>query len=75
MRKEIALWQEETSRARTREAQIARAAATWAEAWKQGRDDAVGIMPLIIAAHEGIVLTHERAAVAQPAAEDATKLI
>jgi hypothetical protein len=47
MRDEIAYWQDETSRARLRAAQILRDAATRADAWKAGRDDVIAIMPLI----------------------------
>lgn len=51
MRKEIAYWQDETSRARVHAAQIARDTAIRADAWKDGRDDVIAIMPLIAAAH------------------------
>jgi hypothetical protein len=47
LRGEIAYWQDETSRARVRAAQIMRDAATRADAWKAGRDDVIAIMPLI----------------------------
>ena len=47
MRDEITYWQDETSRARVRAAQIMRDAATRADAWKAGRDDVIAIMPLI----------------------------
>jgi nitroreductase len=50
MRADIGYWQDETSRARAHAAQIARDTAIWADAWKEGRDDAIAIMPLIIAA-------------------------
>ncbi len=56
-RQEIRYWQQETTRARDRAAQIAREAATRAEGWKEGRDDVVAIMPMITAhaarAHPG----------------------
>jgi hypothetical protein len=55
MRKEIAYWQGETTRARLRAAQIAQDAATWADAWKKGRDDAIAVIPLIVQAHDGRV--------------------
>lgn len=52
MRKEIAYWQDETSRARAYAAQIARDTAIRADAWKEGRNDVIAIMPLIAAAHD-----------------------
>lgn len=52
-REEIACWQAETSRARAMAAQIARDAATRADAWKKGRDDVIAIMPLITSARDG----------------------
>jgi hypothetical protein len=52
-REEIAYWQAETSRARATAAQIARDAATRADAWKKGRDDVIAIMPLIASARDG----------------------
>jgi hypothetical protein len=51
-RTEIAYWQAETSRARATAAQIIREAATRADAWKKGRDDAIAIMPLIASARD-----------------------
>jgi len=56
MHREIKHWQDEAARARTHAAQIAREAATWAAGHKQGRDDVVTSLPLIMAyitAHEG----------------------
>ena len=53
MRKEIAYWQDETSRARMRAEQSVRDAVTWADAWKRGRDDAIAVIPLITQAHDG----------------------
>jgi hypothetical protein len=52
-RREIAHWQAEASRARITAAQIARDAATRARAWKEGRDEAVAMIPLIISARDG----------------------
>jgi hypothetical protein len=53
MRREITYWQDETSRARTQTAQIARDSATWADAWKKGRDDVIAVIPLVTLAHDG----------------------
>jgi hypothetical protein len=55
MRKEITYWQDETMRARVQAAQIAQDAATWADAWKKGRDDAIAVIPLIVRAHDSRV--------------------
>jgi hypothetical protein len=55
MNKEIAYWQDETSRARVQAAQIARDTATWADAWKMGRDDIIAVIPLITQAHDSRV--------------------
>jgi hypothetical protein len=52
MRKEIDYLQGETERARARAAQIARDAAMWAAAWKEGRNDVIAIMPLIVSARD-----------------------
>ena len=51
-RAEIAYWQAETSRARATAAQLARDAATRADAWQKGRDDVIAIMPLIASARD-----------------------
>jgi hypothetical protein len=40
MRAEIRHWQDQSDRAKGHAAQVARDSATWAVAWKQGRDDA-----------------------------------
>jgi hypothetical protein len=53
MRQEIAYWRDETARARTLAAQAARDAATRARGWKEGRDDVIAIMPLIVSARDG----------------------
>ena len=52
MRREIGYWQDETTRARALAAQTARDAATRATAWKEGRDDVMAIMPLIVSARD-----------------------
>jgi len=53
MDEEIQHWQEEAARARTRAAQIERDAETWAAGCRQGRDDVIAVMPMLMAAHEG----------------------
>jgi hypothetical protein len=53
MHKEIQHWQEEAARARSHAAQIARDAASWAAGCRQGRDDVIAVMPMLIAAHDG----------------------
>jgi hypothetical protein len=51
-RREIQHWKDEAARARTHAAQLARDNATWAAGCKQGRDDVIGVVPLLIAAQE-----------------------
>jgi hypothetical protein len=51
-RKEIQHWRDEAARARSHAAQIARDAANWAAGCKQGRDDVITVVPLLIAAQE-----------------------
>lgn len=51
-RREIQHWKDEAARARTHAAQIARDNETWAAGCKQGRDDVIGVVPLLIAAQE-----------------------
>jgi hypothetical protein len=50
MSDEVTYWRDETSRARAYAAQVARATAIRADAWKEGRDDVIAIMPLIVSA-------------------------
>ena len=61
MHEEIGYWQDATSRARARAAQITRDTAIWADAWKEGRDDVIATMPLIAAAHSTRSSLQERA--------------
>jgi hypothetical protein len=49
MHREIKHWQDEAARAKSHAAQIAKEAATWAAGHKQGRDDVVTTLPLIMA--------------------------
>jgi hypothetical protein len=51
-RREIQHWKDEAARARTHAAQLARDKETWAAGCKQGRDDVIGVVPLLIAAQE-----------------------
>ena len=51
-RREIQHWMEEAARARTHAAQVARDSASWAAGCKQGREDVMTVMPLLIAAQE-----------------------
>jgi len=51
-RREIQHWKDEAARARTHAAQIARDAANWAAGCKQGRDDVITMVPLLLAAQE-----------------------
>ena len=52
MRQEVLYWQDESARANTRAAQLAKDIATWTAGCKQGREDLVTVLPLIIAALE-----------------------
>lgn len=58
MREEISHCQDETSRARAHAAQIARDVAIRAEGWKEGRDDVVAIIPLIVSPRDLSVPMH-----------------
>jgi len=51
-RREIQHWKDEAARARSHAAQLARDAETWAAGAKQGRDDVITVVPLLIAAQE-----------------------
>jgi hypothetical protein len=51
-RREVQHWRDEAARARTHAAQIARDAANWAAGCKQGRDDVITVVPLLLAAQE-----------------------
>jgi hypothetical protein len=52
MRQEVRYWQDESARAKARTAQLAEDIASWTAGCKQGRDDLVTVLPLIIAALE-----------------------
>ena len=51
-RREIQHWKDEAARARSVAAQLARDSETWAAGHKQGRDDVITVVPLLIAAQE-----------------------
>jgi predicted nucleic acid-binding Zn-ribbon protein len=52
MRREINQWQEAAERARAETAQVAHEAETWAAGCKQGREDVISIVPLLMAAQQ-----------------------
>ncbi|HUL28197.1 MAG TPA: hypothetical protein VLW44_20740 [Streptosporangiaceae bacterium] len=45
-------WQDAAARATAEAARVAREAQTWAAGCRQGRDDVISIVPLLMAAHE-----------------------
>jgi hypothetical protein len=49
MREEIRLAHAETTRARTHAAQLSRELASWTEGCRQGREDVMNLMPLLLA--------------------------
>ncbi len=51
-RRELRHWQDDAARARAHAAQLAQDAAAWAAGCKQGRDDVIAVVPLIVAAQE-----------------------
>jgi hypothetical protein len=51
-RREIQHWKDEALRARSHAAQLARDKENWAAGCKQGRDDVITVVPLLIAAQE-----------------------
>ena len=53
MRREIQHRRDHADRAASRAAQVSRDAEAWAAGLKQGRDDLISVMPLLIAAREG----------------------
>lgn len=48
--REIRYWQAHAERARSRAAQLERELASWSDGCRQGREDVVSIMPLLLAA-------------------------
>lgn len=51
-RREIQYWKDEAARARAHAAQVTQDAAAWAAGNRQGRDEVISIVPLIMAAKE-----------------------
>jgi hypothetical protein len=49
-RREIGHWQDQAARARTRAAQLERELASWSAGCRQGREDVVNIVPMLLAA-------------------------
>lgn len=52
MRREVRHWQDAAARATAEADRVAQAAETWAAGRKQGRDDVISIMPLLMAAQQ-----------------------
>ena len=50
MQDEVRYWQAESARAKVRTAQLEKEVASWSAGCRQGRDDLVSVLPLIIAA-------------------------
>jgi hypothetical protein len=50
MQEEVRYWQAESARAKVRTAQLEKEVASWSAGCRQGRDDLVSVLPLIIAA-------------------------
>ena len=69
-RRELQHWKDEAERARSHAAQVARDSATWAAGCKQGRDDVITVVPLLIAAQEQ---GREGGACSQHGAQDVTE--
>ena len=55
MRREIRAWQEETQRFKARAEQLAQEKASWIAGIKQGRDDVITMVPLLIAAQQRLM--------------------
>lgn len=49
---EVRHWQDQAARARARADQLERELASWSDGCRQGREDVVSIMPLLLAAQE-----------------------
>ena len=52
MAREIRHWQDAAARAASEAARVAQEAQTWAAGCRQGRDDVISMVPLLIAANE-----------------------
>jgi len=57
MLSEVRYWQDEAARAKARSAQLAQEMATWTAGCKQGREDMITIVPLLVAAHQRLTGT------------------
>lgn len=55
MRREIRCWQAETERSRAVADRLAREKESWAAGVRQGRDDVITIVPLLIAAQQRLI--------------------
>ncbi len=55
MRREIRAWQEETQRFKARADQLAQEKESWVAGIKQGRDDVITMVPLLIAAQQRLM--------------------
>jgi hypothetical protein len=53
LRREMQDARDDVARARSHAAQVTRDAATWVAGCKQGRDDVISVVPLLIAARQG----------------------
>jgi hypothetical protein len=62
MAHEIRLWQDAAARATAEAARVAQEAQSWAAGCRQGRDDVISILPLLIAAHQRSLGSHLTAA-------------
>lgn len=54
---EIARWQAEAARARILVSQMKHERAIWLSGYRQGREDMIAAMPLVVAAHQGLGVT------------------
>ena len=70
MRREVQHWKDEAARTTSYAAQLERDSATWAAGCKQGRDDVITVVPLLMAAQEH---GKEVGACSQHAAQEVTK--
>jgi hypothetical protein len=70
MRREVQHWMDEAARARNHAAQVERDSATWAAGCKQGREDVITVVPLLMAAQEQ---GKEAGACSQHGAQEVTK--
>jgi hypothetical protein len=52
MRRELRYWQDAAARATAEADRLAREAQTWAAGCKQGREDVISMMPLLLAAQQ-----------------------